>query len=1065
MRGAPSSDPRVRRATPSLPPPSSQAASSGPRRLPFVGPRPFLRDDVQLFGGRGTESEELVSLIFANPAVLLYARSGVGKTSLLNAGVIPLLEQEDAVVFGGIRVSGVSPQTVSPPSGVSIFALHACMSLERDRTQFASLSSEPITDFLTSWKPAQPASPPRLRVLIFDQFEELFTTSVERWKDREPFFDDLREALNRDSSLRIVFSMREEHVAATDKYAPCLPGRLKARYRLDGLDHEEAKESFRKPLREVGKQLGEPFVEAVVANLLRTQRSSDDGKEEYEAEFVEPLHIQLVGSRLWANWPEQEGGLTAEFAKAHGDIESALREHCANAVADVAAKASKLHANGTLKEAVSESTIRAWLERKLITPLQTRALVLKERNYTADMPNAVVTALENKHHLLRGEARAGALWIELAHDRLIAPIRDSNREWVAKNDGGPINGAALEASRQAWESAREGDFALLPAKELADAERWLKGPIATEFGVSELLHRYIQASRDAVRLEEARKLEEQRARETTEAEEKLAREAAETSAKAERKRKQQTLQLGGLGFAAVLVVGWILNGKYRAEQGRLELAEQTSEQFRLAANDLKQREETKLKALEFAIRAALPQPGFEPSAQVTQDLQTVLSDLGRGTPLLSGPGPIPPSSIVVTPDGTRVFAIIARSPTASDVCAWKTAEPWSRKCASPPPDWMWETASTWGSQGQFLLVSRVNPKERSGGMTCFASASLVKRSELDAPVQFSGDQQTMFSPTNDGIKIVRDLEHAFTQGDPLAGIKPAPNAAAMTGAPLVFSRTGEVAAQPRPRLGPSVFEVGSGKKVAHLGRPKDLGEAFDTGVPLLKFSTDNAYLISLAPILRDERPTGDWLLVVWPTRDGDVGPEKTIRLTFAANEISQLTNVLASTDRIAVVRWVRQDLQIDVWTLPLLEPVGFPDADLDRVVSVAPRNNEVLVTRAGDSQESDAQVALLKPLESGAKLLNPTNVPPPWGQVVASQDLSVLVTISGPVARLWRGKDVERALSANPTNEELLRFGCSKLSFLRSPGAQPAPKKPGDDTKPVDLLAEACKHEWSGPKQ
>src|SRR5437899_13083484 len=46
------------------------------------------------------------------------------------------------------------------------------------------------------------------------------------------------------------------------------------------------------------------------------------------------------------------------------------------------------------------------------------------------MPNAVVDALEAKR-LIRPEARAGARWYELTHDRLIEPIQSSNQRYLA----------------------------------------------------------------------------------------------------------------------------------------------------------------------------------------------------------------------------------------------------------------------------------------------------------------------------------------------------------------------------------------------------------------------------------------------------------------------------------------------------------------------------------------------------------------------------------------------------------------------------------------------------------
>jgi hypothetical protein len=62
---------------------------------PYVGPRPFEREHAPLFFGRDREANELVSLIISHTEVLLYAQSGAGKSSLVNARLIPLLEAED----------------------------------------------------------------------------------------------------------------------------------------------------------------------------------------------------------------------------------------------------------------------------------------------------------------------------------------------------------------------------------------------------------------------------------------------------------------------------------------------------------------------------------------------------------------------------------------------------------------------------------------------------------------------------------------------------------------------------------------------------------------------------------------------------------------------------------------------------------------------------------------------------------------------------------------------------------------------------------------------------------
>ena len=79
---------------------------------PYVGPRPFERKDQALFFGRDREARELLSLVVAHEAVLLYAQSGAGKTSLLNARLIPLLEEKGFQVLPTARVRGSIPEGI-----------------------------------------------------------------------------------------------------------------------------------------------------------------------------------------------------------------------------------------------------------------------------------------------------------------------------------------------------------------------------------------------------------------------------------------------------------------------------------------------------------------------------------------------------------------------------------------------------------------------------------------------------------------------------------------------------------------------------------------------------------------------------------------------------------------------------------------------------------------------------------------------------------------------------------------------------------------------------------------
>ncbi len=90
---------------------------------PYVGPRPFDRteEDLSLFFGRDQECEQILSLIFSNPVVLVYAESGAGKTSLFSTQVAHTLEEYRCHVYQLARVGGMYPAKLDKANNYYVF--------------------------------------------------------------------------------------------------------------------------------------------------------------------------------------------------------------------------------------------------------------------------------------------------------------------------------------------------------------------------------------------------------------------------------------------------------------------------------------------------------------------------------------------------------------------------------------------------------------------------------------------------------------------------------------------------------------------------------------------------------------------------------------------------------------------------------------------------------------------------------------------------------------------------------------------------------------------------------
>jgi len=96
---------------------------------PYVGPRPYERGDRHNFYGRDREARELRALIVAEREILFYAQSGAGKTSLLNAMVIPALEEKGFDVLPVARVGSDLPPEIEPQSVSNVFVFSMLLAL------------------------------------------------------------------------------------------------------------------------------------------------------------------------------------------------------------------------------------------------------------------------------------------------------------------------------------------------------------------------------------------------------------------------------------------------------------------------------------------------------------------------------------------------------------------------------------------------------------------------------------------------------------------------------------------------------------------------------------------------------------------------------------------------------------------------------------------------------------------------------------------------------------------------------------------------------------------------
>jgi len=449
---------------------------------PFVGPRSFITGE-KLYG-RDREVRSLLDLLIAERIILLFSPSGAGKSSLVQAGLVPRLKEEGFHVLPTVRVNLEPPASLRGQPGFNRYVFSALLSLEEDspdeqRLPDAELAMMTMDEYLSRCPKGE--NVPDTIVLIFDQFEEAITTEVTDREAKLEFFAQLGTAL-RDRKRWALFAIREDYVGALDPYLRPIPTRLANRFRLELLDAPAARLAVQQPARTVEVDFTDESAAKLVDDLRRVRIQAPDGTvEEQLGLFVEPVQLQVVCYRLFANLPSEDHKITLEHVESLGNVDTALADYYAERVAS------------TVQETgIGERSIRDWFENQLITDQGIRGQVLMGPKVSGNLDNRAIKHLVDSH-LVRSEKRGGATWFELAHDRLIDPIRKNNAAWLLENL------SVMQRQAILWDGQNRPDSLLLAGKALVEAQEWAKEHPAD---LSSLDNEYLEACADeANRLE------------------------------------------------------------------------------------------------------------------------------------------------------------------------------------------------------------------------------------------------------------------------------------------------------------------------------------------------------------------------------------------------------------------------------------------------------------------------------------------------------------------------------------------------------------------------------------
>jgi CHASE2 domain-containing sensor protein len=268
---------------------SGEGGRSG-RASPYPGLSPYGEHDADRFFGRGRERDLVIADLLTSRLTVLYGPSGVGKSSLLRAAVLPRLRHGEGLPSGG------SPRIVAVADGWSgdpgRAILDAVVAATGDETAGEEL---PFDEALARHVERSGG----ILLLVLDHFEEYFLYHGGR---DDPVRSGLPRFLARgDVRARILISLREDALASLDRLEGSTSPLFANLLRLGPMSDEAAREAIEKPLDGEPVVL-EPGLADHVVNLLHEpepRAGAARGLHPAPEAGVEPAYLQLVMRRLW----------------------------------------------------------------------------------------------------------------------------------------------------------------------------------------------------------------------------------------------------------------------------------------------------------------------------------------------------------------------------------------------------------------------------------------------------------------------------------------------------------------------------------------------------------------------------------------------------------------------------------------------------------------------------------------------------------------------------------------------------------------------------------------------
>lgn len=434
-----------------------------PEGNPYRGLQPFEARHRAFFFGRDTDTLAVIEHLRGEPLLVIAGDSGVGKSSLCRAGVIPAIERgalEDGRAYRIVKlVPGLRPVAMLASTLSSILGGSEEALLELIRSDPKRLGRE-----LRRWLERNTG------VLVFvDQLDELFTLSPP--EEAAIFGEALAWMGSVAAGMHVLGTIRGDFLARLAN----LPGLGEEVPRSLYLLRALSQEAMRAAIVEPARRKGVAFESAAVVDTLVASTSATSGGL--------PL-LQFAMAELWDGRDQARQLIPTSALEAIGGVGGALARHADGVLASL----PPLERQATRHILLQLVTLEGTRGRRTRAELEALA------------PNAG-QALEAlvRGRLLVASEEAGSTAYHVAHEALLQSW-GTLREWLDVDAGTQRLRERIEAAASDWSRLDRAPETLWSERQLAEVQS------LEPSDVSPLGGEFLRISRAVVRRSRQRRL-------------------------------------------------------------------------------------------------------------------------------------------------------------------------------------------------------------------------------------------------------------------------------------------------------------------------------------------------------------------------------------------------------------------------------------------------------------------------------------------------------------------------------------------------------------------------------